>query len=145
MDNCYSQHIFVHTQFHSTASSYFARDSLFFNTCRGDSWLTRDNFPLICLYCHNMCLQQTQVLFCTRVVCQQLRGSHKCSKLFILHVFLVCAISFQITKPGNVCCQKKYFFCVYPRPPKYLYTKNRTKILQQTFPDYSVLWIPTAP
>ena len=32
----------------------------------------------------------------------QLRDSHECSKLFVLHVFLVCIVSFQITKPRNV-------------------------------------------
>ena len=36
---------------------------------------------------------------------KQLSGSHHSherSKLFVLHVFLVCVVSFQITKSGNV-------------------------------------------
>ena len=40
---------------------------------------------------------------------QQLRSSHKHSKLFKLHVFLKRVVSFQITKPGNIesiYCQK---------------------------------------
>ena len=37
------------------------------------------------------------------VIHQQLNGSHEhSSKLFVLHVFLACAVSFQTTKPGNV-------------------------------------------
>ena len=36
------------------------------------------------------------------VVRQQLRGSHECSKLFVLHFLLACVVSFQIIKPWNV-------------------------------------------
>ena len=44
-----------------------------------------------------------------QVVHQQLRGSHECSQLFILHVFLACIVSFQITKPGRVVNTVKIF------------------------------------
>ena len=70
----------------------------------GDSWQMCYDFPLsvqqtVCLHYHSMCLQRSAVLFPVRVVCQQLRGSHKHSKLC---VFLACSVLFQITKPGNV-------------------------------------------
>lgn len=51
---------------------------------------------------HSACLQCSSVLFHMRVVHHQLRGDHERSKLFILHVFLACVVSFHITKLENV-------------------------------------------
>ena len=44
----------------------------------------------------------SSLLFHMRVVRQQLRGSHRCSKLFVIYNFLMWVVSFQITIPGNV-------------------------------------------
>ena len=51
---------------------------------------------------YSACLQCSSVLFHMRVVHHQLRGDHECSKLFILHVFLACVVSFHIIKLENV-------------------------------------------
>ena len=64
-------------------------------------WLLANTWQLSqCLIdWHNMYLQCSSVLFCMWVVCQQLCGSHKRSELFVLHVFFMCVVSFQINKP----------------------------------------------
>ena len=40
--------------------------------------------------------------FCMEIVHQHLCRSHKCSKLFVFHVFFACIVSSQITKSRNV-------------------------------------------
>ena len=49
-----------------------------------------------------VCAYQSLVLFRLLIGCQQLHGSYECSKLFLLHVYLVCVISYRITKLWNV-------------------------------------------
>ena len=60
-----------------------------------------------------------------RVVRQQLHGSHKRSKLFVLYVFLACVVSFQITKLNTV----NKLSWVSSFTTKYFYKKIK-KILQ---------------
>ena len=97
INNHYSEYIFVHG-FTAQLASYFVRDSLS-SIPAGDLWKTCDN-SVVCLYCHGT--EFFAFLSHACIVHQQLCGSHDCSRLFVLHVFLMCVISFQITKPWNV-------------------------------------------
>ena len=95
----------VNMSLSSQLASYFARDGLFFDTRR---WLMANAWQLFqCLInCPYLLPQYMPTAFLSShlhasnlptAVWKSLR-----SKLFVLHVFLACVVSFQITKPGNV-------------------------------------------
>ena len=78
-----NQHIFVHTvSQHSYVASYFARDGLFYMTCGKHMTVSDKSF----VFTATVCAYSVPQFSFTRVVCQRLCGSHKPSKLLILHV-----------------------------------------------------------
>ena len=93
------------TEFHSTASLLFhvRRPLLRVDTSRWlmeNMWQLSAQFPINRL---SLVPQYTSTAFFSmQVVRQQLHGSYSygCRKLFVLHSFVACVVSFQITKPG---------------------------------------------
>ena len=76
----------------------FTRYSQIFHTIpAGDSWQTHDNFlsvlQIVVFTATVSGYGYSLVLFHTQIVWQRLHDSHKCSKLFVLHVRLECFLS----------------------------------------------------